>query len=296
MRRLAPGLASLAVLTAIAVTGVAAQQKIARRIPIAPDASIRIQNLPGTTRVIGWDLDTIAVTGSAPAGTTFYMGGAGRVAKLGLESDEKTGFVPGTGLLEVRVPRGARVWVRSAVGSIEVEGLSGEVDVASASGSIRITGSLRLVTAETMEGDLEVSGGSQLVRVRTGNGKIVLFRPTGDLTASTVAGPVQLLDAQPASARIETVSGAVTYDGTLDRRASLEIQTHSGEVDLRLPPSVSAEFDLYSVGGTVLVALSPKGPAPKAAKGKPQFFTAGGGGANVVVRSFKGNIRLQGRD
>ena len=286
----------LTVLTVLTVPTVEAQQKLARRIAIAPDASIRIYNLSGTTRVIGWDRDSIVVTGLAPAGTTFYMGGAGRIAKLGLERDEKAGSLSGMGMLEVRVPRGARVWVKSAEGSIEVDGLSGEADLATVGGGIKVTGTLRLLTAETLEGDIAATGASQLVRVKTGTGKIVLSGSTGDLTASTVAGPVLLLDAHVASARIETVSGAVSYDGTLDHRGSLEIQTHSGEVELRLPPSVSAEFDLHSIDGTIFIALSPKlGTPPRPVK-KPQFFATGGGGAHVVARSFKGNIRLVGRD
>lgn len=288
-------LAVLAVLTLPTVPTVDGQQKLSKRIAIAPDASIRIHNLPGATRVIGWDVDSIAVSGMAPAGTSFYMGGAGRVAKLGLERDEKSGQAE-LGLLEVRVPRGVRVWVKSAEGTIEAEGLTGEADLATVSGSIKVSGALRVLTAETLDGDLEVAGGSQLVRVKTGGGKIVLTRSSGNLTVSTVAGPVYLLDAQPSTARIETVSGAVIYEGLLDRRATLEVQTHSGDVELRLPSSVSAEFDLHSIDGTVQLALSSKVVTGKAIKGRPQFFEAGGGGARVVVRSFKGTIRLLGRD
>jgi len=96
------------------------------------------------------------------------------------------------------------------------------------------------------------------------------------------------------SARIETVSGTVVYQGRLDRRSSLDIQTHSGDVELRLPRDTGAEFDLHSIDGAVQVALSPKGPFPKPVRGKPLFFGSGGGGANVVVRTFKGGIRIVG--
>lgn len=273
-----------------------AQQKIARRIAIDPEASIRIGNLPGNTRLIGWDKDSIAVAGTVPAGASFFFGGAGRGAKMGVERDEKSGTSSGTPMLEVRVPHGARVWVRSSEGWIEVEGMTGEVDLATVSGSIKVTGSLRLLTAETLDGNLEVTGPSQLTRVRTGGGRITLSRVAGDLTVSTVGGAVQLMEAAPGSARIETVSGPVTYEGSLDRRSTLEIQTHSGDVELRLPQTVSGEFDFQSIDGTSQVALSPKAGSPKPSKGKPLFFTAGGGGAHVVVRSFKGNIRLVSRD
>jgi putative adhesin len=270
----------------------AAQQKLDKRIAIAPDAAIRITNLSGSTRVLGWDRDSIAVTGSVPPNTSFYMGGAGRMAKLGLEPDEGAKEMPG-GHLDVRVPRGARVWVKSAGGAIAIQALTGEVELMSVGGSIQVSGSMRLVTAESIDGDIEVIGLMPLVRVRTGGGKILLRQPSGDVTASTVSGPIVVTEAQPRSARLETVSGPVSYSGTLDRRGSLNIQTHNGDVELQLPSTLGAEFDLESTGGLAVVALPAKTDQPR--KGKSLFFANAGGGAQVVVRTFKGQIRIFGQ-
>ena len=269
-----------------------AQQKLDRRIAIAADASIRIYNLAGTTRVTGWERDSIAVTGFAPPGTSFFLGGSGRVAKMGLEPDEKAKQTTG-GNLEVRVPRGARVWVKSAEGSIEVSGMTGEVDLSTVGGGIKVTGTLRLVTAESMEGDLEVSGASPLVRVKTGGGKILLRQAGGDVIASTVSGPIIASEAQMASARLETVSGPVSYSGTLDRRGTLNIQTHSGDIELLLPTTIGAEFDLASTSGLATVALPAKSGKPL--KGRSVFFANAGGGAQIVARSFKGQISVYGQ-
>ena len=294
MRRLATPLAL--VLFGLAAGEGQAQQKLDRRIAIAADASIRIYNLTGTTRVLGWDRDSIAVTGSAPLGTAFFIGGAGRAAKLGLEpQDEKKGAGPsgGGGHLDVRVPRGARVWVKAAGGSIDVQALNGEVDLQSVGGAIRVTGSLRLVTAESIDGDIEVVGVSPLVRVKTGSGRILLRQATGDVTAATVSGPIVATEMTPTGARLETVSGPVSYAGTLDRRGTLNVQTHSGDVELLLPSGLGAEFDLESLGGSVAVELPAKTGKPL--KGKTLFFANAGGGAQIVVRSFKGVVRIFGQ-
>lgn len=214
------------------------------------------------------------------------------MAKLGLEEQEGS-KLPGGGHLDVRVPRGARVWVRSAGGSIDVQALTGEVDLQSVSGAIHVSGSLRLVTAESIEGDIEVVGLSPLVRVKTGSGRILLRQASGDLTASTVSGPIIATEMQPRGARLETVSGPVSYSGTLDRRGTLTIQTHSGDVELQLPTGLGAEFDLESLGGSVGVELPAKTGKPR--KGKTIFFANAGGGAQVVVRSFKGQVRVFGQ-
>ena len=293
MRRL---LAAVSVLTVLTVPTVRleGQQKISRRIAIDPDASIRIGNLASNTRLIGWDKDSIAVTGTIPAGTSFFFGGQGRLAKMGVERDDKTTST-GLGEIEVRVPQGARVWVKSLEGWIDVSGFQGEADLVAVGGSITVNGAMRLLTAETLEGSIDANGASQMVRLKTGGGKVSVSKVTGDLSVSTVGGGVFLLEVEPTTARVETVSGDVVYDGRLNRRATLNVQTHSGNVELRLPRDTGAEFDLHSIDGFVMVGLNPKGPINKPIRGQPQFFGNAGGGAFVVVRSFKGDIRLIGR-
>jgi len=280
------------VLTVLTVGPSLAQQKLDKRIAIGADASIRITNQAGTTRVTGWDRDSIVVTGSAPAGANFFMGGAGRMAKLGLEQYDGGKPVSG-GILDVRVPQRARVWIKSAAGSIEVSAMSGELDLSSVGGSIRVNGSLRLLTAESIEGDIELTGASALVRAKTGGGKLVLRHPGGDLTASTVSGPLTISEAQPASAVLETLSGMVSYSGSIAPHGMLNIQTHSGDVELLLPTDVGAEFDLQSIAGMVGVELPAKTGKPR--KGRSLFFANAGGGAQIVVRSFKGQVRVFGQ-
>ena len=281
------------------VAPLAAQQKIDRRIAIAPDASIRIHNLVGSIRIIGWDRDSIAVTGSVPpGGGSFYMGGAGRGAKLGIErQDEVKEGQPAT--LEVRVPRNARLWVKSASATVEASGLTGEIECSSVDGSIRVEGSLRLVIAESMEGNINVAGATTVARLKGGGGTITLRGARGDVLATTVGGAIVVTDGAITRGHLETVSGTIAYDGTVSPRGTLDVATHSGDVTLRLPPDISAEFDLGSFDGSILYGLSGKGEgkgkgeeAPKPFRGKPISFTTGAGEARVIVRSFKGEIRI----
>lgn len=275
------------------VAPLAAQQKIDRRIAIAPDASIRIWNLVGITRIIGWDRDSIAVTGSVPPGAgSFYMGGSRRGAKLGIErQDEFKEGQPAT--LEIRVPRNARLWIKSASASVEASGLTGELECSSIDGAIRVEGSLRLVVAESMEGNLNVAGAMSVVRLKGGGGTITLRGARGDVLATTVGGAIVATDGAITRAHLETVSGTIAYDGTVSPRGTLDVVTHSGDVTLRLPADISAEFDLGSFDGAILYGLTGKGEvSPKPFKGKPMAFTTGSGEARVIVRSFKGEIRI----
>jgi hypothetical protein len=283
------------------VAPLAAQQKIDRRIAISPDASIRIYNLIGSIRIIGWDRDSIVVTGSVPpGGGSFFMGGAGRGAKLGIErQDEMKEGQPA--VLEVRVPRAARLWVKAGSASVVATGLTGELECSSIDGSIRVEGSLRLVVAESMDGNLNVAGAIDVVRLKGGGGTITLRGARGDVLATTVGGAIVASDGAVTRAHLETVSGTIAYDGTVSPRGTLDVATHSGDVTLRLPPDISAEFDLGSFDGAILYGLSGKSEGkgegkgegtPKMYRGKPLSFTTGAGDARVIVRSFKGEIRI----
>lgn len=273
-----------------------AQQKIDRGIAIAPDASIRITNMAGLTRIIGWDADSIAVTGTVAAGAGFFFGGRGQFSKMGVERRDETLAEPGS-TLEVRVPRGARVSVKSGTANIEVTGIRGELELTSVSGSVRVEGSLKLLIAESMEGNLIASGPMDLVRLKGGAGTITIRGARGDILATTVGGAIVVMDGAVVRAHLETVSGTIAYDGSVDPHGTLESVTHSGDVTLRLPPDISAEFDLESFDGAIVLGLGGKGGSErdKPPKGKPVSFVTGTGGSHVMVRSFKGEIRILNR-
>jgi hypothetical protein len=270
----------------------AAQQKLERRFAVTSDVSVRITNTAGVIRLIGWERDSIVVIGAIAPGASFFGGGKGAFAKLGVERMDES--VPGPGsTLEVRVPHAARVSVRSITANIEASGLTGELQATSVSGSIRAAGGLKLLVAETMDGDLDVGGPIEITRITGGRGTVTLRDVRGDVLANTVAGPITVTGARITRAHLETVSGAISYEGDVDGRGTLEAVTHAGDVTLRLPAAIAAEFELQTFAGRIETTLFPKGNVQHQPRdGSPWTFATGGGGAQVTVRSFKGMIRV----
>jgi hypothetical protein len=264
-----------------------AQERVDRRFAVDPDASIRITVPVGTVRVIGWDRDTVWTTGDIPrGGGRWYGGGSGRAAKLGVDRPENDDGPGAT--LEVRVPTGARIWVKTVSASIEVEAVRGEMDLLSVTGDIRVRGSPQVVTAESLDGAITAEGGSVL-RLRSGGGPIVVRAPGGDITAVSVGGAVDVSADRLVRGRLESVTGAVTFTGNLGSGGRLDAETHGADVLLRLAGPVHAEFLLASVGGTVVNRLDGK---PVVTKGKAASFTVGSGGAQITARTFKGTVTL----
>lgn len=265
----------------------AAQQKLQRAIPIAPDASIRITNTAGVVRITGSDADSIVVTGALPAGASFFLGGKGQYAKLGVERRDES--LPGPGAtLDIRLPRRAKVSIRTVSAGIEVTGLSGELELVTVAGNIRVDGALRLLLAESMEGTFDVRGPIEVSRLKGGSGAMTLAGLRGDVMAGSVGGPITVRDGAVTRAHLETVSGSIEYEGSLAPRGTLESVTHSGDVTLRLPADLGAEFELESIDGSV----DPGGFARRT-KGRSLSFVTRDGGSRVVVRSFKGVVTLR---
>jgi DUF4097 and DUF4098 domain-containing protein YvlB len=223
---------------------------------------------------------------------TFFMGGGRGGVKVGIEATDPTAAAP-EAVLEIRVPRNARVWVKSATAPISIDGVTGEVDVYSVSGAVTVGGSPRLLTAESMDGAVDIAAQAQIMRVKSAGGDITLQRPSGDVTVSSVSGIVRVLDpAGLASARVESISGGVIFRGGLARDGTLDLQTHDGPIEIMLPPSQGAVLDVSTFGGTV------RNLVPGAAismKGKTARHAVGDENARITVRSLKGNVLIRSR-
>ncbi len=283
-------------LLALIVAGpVAAQRKQAKTFLVAPDVAVRIHNLVGVTRVTGWDRDSIAVVAMIPPrGGSFFGGGAGRFAKLGIEGQDPSLTGPGSEL-DVRVPRGARVWVKGGSATVELTGLGGEVEVSSVTGSVRLEGSPRVLTVESIDGDVTIIGAATVVRVRTGAGVVKVAGARGDISVTTVQGPVTIESDQLLSARLESVSGRVEVRAGISLDGLLDVTTHDGDALLLLPASTDARFDLSTVKGTIVTKLAGQ-PSVPAGERSARFAVgkkAGiGRGAGITVRTFSGGIRI----
>jgi hypothetical protein len=281
----------LLLLLLLAPSPLLSQEKVNRRWALDADASIRIHLAAGRLRITGWDRDSLVVVGGIPAGGgRFYGGGSGKGAKLGVEAQDWSGSGPGS-TFDISVPRGARLWVKTASAAVEVSGVVGEVDLTSVNGNLTVTGNPRVLTAETVDGMVTADGPQGVLRLRAGGGSIVVRGGGGDITASTVGGSIDCAADRLERGRLETVTGPILFAGNVAPGAALEAETHSADITLRLVGTVDAELLLASVGGVVYNRLTPKASGPLKS-GKPVSFLLGSGGAQISARSFKGAVTV----
>ncbi|MEO6446655.1 MAG: DUF4097 family beta strand repeat-containing protein [Gemmatimonadaceae bacterium] len=277
-----------------------ALQKVDRRYAIASDASIRFMGSVGTLRVIGWNRDSLAVTGTLPTGARLKVSvgpntsGPARGAKMFIESP--TDEMSAASTLELRVPTGARVWVKSGTANVEAREVTGGLDINVIGGSVRVVASPRELQVEAMDAAVVIEGSPGWTRVKTATGDITLTGSSGDAALTTVSGAVRLGGGSVERARVETVTGAIEFSSEFARGADVTLDTHSGSMDLGFSAKSSFDLNATSITGSVENTFDRTRPTPgREGRGQNVIVSQGWDTARVIARSFKGTIVVRRR-
>jgi len=277
------------------------RQRVERRFAVASDASIRLFGAFSKLRIIGWDRDSLVITGTMGKGWRLEGNaassafGAPRAAKFFVEPPTETADVSGAAL-EVRVPAKARVWAKSGSADIEVTGVTGGLDLNIVGGSITVSSTPRELNIESMDGNVKVLAGAPWMRVKTATGEIDVRGGGEDVGLSSVGGTVRVSGGRYERGKFETVTGDIVYEADLGFKGSIDLTTHSGRVELRVPPQPNLELDATTVTGTIENSVTSRRPLlGREGRGMELAFSTGTGDTRVVVRSFKGNVVLRPR-
>ena len=271
----------------------AAQSKIEKKIPLGMEGALRIVNMVGSVVVHGWNKDTVLVRGVLGPGDKFFGGGGYTGAKMFVESENDRDPKPAR--LEIWVPARARVWIKTATATIDVNDVTGGLDLYVVSGTITVSGSPHELNAEAIDGDIHVTGSPSWLRAKTATGAITFQGASSDVGLSTVSGAIKVDGGIFERAKLETVTGNISFGGKLDRSGAFDFDTHSGNVDNAIPDRTSVTVSAVTIAGTITNNLSKNPPMPgRFGRGAELTMDLSGGGAKVSVRTFKGRVTLRG--
>jgi hypothetical protein len=271
---------------------VAAQKKIERRLPLGMEGAFRVMNMVGSVVVHGWNKDTVLVRAILAPGDQFYMGGGYTGAKMFIESANERDPKPTN--LEIWVPARARLWVKTATATIDVNGVDGSLDLYTVSATIDATGNPHELNAEAIDGDIHINGSPAWARAKSASGSITLRGGCQDLELSTVSGAIKVEGGTFERTKLQTVTGDVVFGGRLERSGALDFDTHSGSIDIAIPDKTNASFSVVTIAGTIKNGVSRTNPVVgRFARGSELTTETGDGGAKVSVRTFKGAVTLR---
>ena len=277
---------------AAALSSAAAQRSqplpVLRARHLAPTADVKVFQVAGSISLVGWDRDSIVVRGRVSRGDQFYLAGGDSSVKFGVEHRSGTGD-PSPCDLVVYLPRRVHIALKTVTANVSASDVSGWFY--SVSGNFHLSGSATSLDAQTMSGNLDVDITSPWVRARTGSGHLLLRGAPQDVDVATVSGRLDFAAAGVLRAQVVSVSGDIYYVGTPARGSIADFSTHSGAVEFQLPPSASGVFTLSSVSGPIENGFRSVRPAGSPTQGLR--ITLGRGDSQVMVRTFKGAIRLK---
>jgi DUF4097 and DUF4098 domain-containing protein YvlB len=180
--------------------------------------------------------------------------------------------------LVVSVPKDVNVIARSGDGSIQIERVSGRLELRTGDGSIRASDVSGELILDTGDGSITVEGARGSLQLDTGDGGVNV---SGRLT----------------SVKLHTGDGSIVYraePGT-EMSDNWEITTGDGGVTLYLPPGFNAELDAHTGDGAIRSDLSISSEVESDRENSRRTLRGrmGSGGKQIRVRTGDGTIRLR---
>jgi hypothetical protein len=306
LRRMRP-LGAAAVLALPIVPGVAAAQsrqatRVDTTVAFDKNGTVDLSLISGEIIVTAWNRAEARVQASIEDdGVIRYEISRGQIM-LRVDSEDgdnrrsrRNGNV-GEARFELMVPVGTRVEASGVSGDVTVRGTRAAVDASSVSGDVEVTDAASRASVNSVSGDVTVRGVAGDARVRSVSGDVTANDVQGDLRAESVSGELLLDNVRSSSVSVKTVSGEIAFSGPLAAGGRYEFNSHSGDIQLRLPEGTNAALSVETYSGELdsdfPVTLQPtsreRGP-----RRRRMEFSLGSGGATIMAQTFSGNITLE---
>ena len=257
--------------------------------------SVDLSIISGRIRVIGWDRSDVKISATIESGYLRFSANSSRVTlSVDDEGDgrRRHGHNIGDARYEVSVPRGAKLILEAVSGDVSAKGSQGEIEASSVSGDVDVTDGVRSVSVESVSGSAHAAQVNGNLRAETVSGDLRVENVTGDVEASTVSGEIRLTGIQSKDVRTESVSGSLTYTGSIEPAGRYGFESHSGTIQLNIPRNAGAHFSVETFSGgvnaDVPITIGPNSRGRN--RDGHMDFTIGDGRASVTAQTFSGEI------
>lgn len=286
-------------------------ERLERTLAVDPSVAVTVCVASGNIVVRGWDKREVRAVSSNAANILLQVSNGNSVAPAATRVevvliDSDTGKQRRAGNncaaysdVELNVPRGAVVELKTTSGDVRVEDVS-EARVQTVSGTTEARRIGKDMEAVSVSGDILLEDSSGAARFRSVSGAIEarnLNASAGDeLDIHSTSGNIRLERIGQARVEAATVSGSISMTGALARGGRYRFRTISGNVDLLLPADASFQFNAHvSRGGDIVFVNLPFNftfdNSPTSARAVNGFF--GTGDASLTLSSFSGTLRLR---
>jgi DUF4097 and DUF4098 domain-containing protein YvlB len=300
------------------------EEKFAKTEAIAGDGKVDIRNVSGDVEVKTWDRDEVKIDGMKTSRASSMEKAKENAAKVKIDVKRANGVlmictiypkpsVKGLSVsvdFKVMIPSQATINARTVSGDVALEKIGGKATAETKSGDVTVLGARNGAKAETVSGDVlvedvengaycktasgnvdakDVSGNADLNCV---SGDVTAENIRGDVEADTVSGSVKLMDISGADVvKGKTMSGNAIYYGEINPTGRYSLEAHSGRVEMAIPSNSAFDLTASTFSGSIKTEFKVM-MSGKLSK-KKISGSVNGGGADVTLKTFSGNVYLK---
>lgn len=200
-----------------------------------------------------------------------------------------------------------RVRVAATSSDIEIDGIHGDCDIENTSGDIRIrdmVGNIDIMSTssnalfdniqgevhlQATSGDTEAHWVVGSISITKTSGNVRISKSSGDIDVNATSGDIDI-DQREGGFTINTSSGNVAVTSELAQGSLYEIETTSGDIELRVPTEVKGDVRLKTASGNIdtNLELQVRSFDRHSLEGRIR-----GGGKEIRLSSASGDITLE---
>lgn len=278
----------------LAATAVVAADKVDETRKVDRDADVKVSNLAGELKVVGWDRDEVHVEGTLdPKAEKLDISGDKHKLTIEVKYPRRNkGDLKGS-FLTVQVPKGCRLEAKGVSTDVSVVDVEGDIEVGTVSGDVDVGGQPRSMSVETVSGDTTIRSTSPHTEVQSVSGDVEIRDVRDDLSVQSVSGDVTVETGALSRLEFNAVSGDLDLKADPRGDARWKIDCHSGEVKLSLPDDLDANVDISTFSGDIDDGFGHDAHrTSKYAPGHELSYTQGGGKASLEISVFSGDVKL----
>jgi hypothetical protein len=286
------------------------EEKFEKTVALAKDGKVVLKNVSGDIEIRGSKENQVRIEAVKVSQASSLDKAKENAAKVTIEVTNEAGVVQvltqfperqggfwGRDSLNVSVnyklsiPEKASVDVKSMSGDVRLEAIGGPAKVNSVSGDAVILGAAG-ADVDLTSGDLTLTNIAGDVYIKSVSGDIEATDIKGSIELSSLSGEIDLKDVSDArSVAAKTISGNITYVGSILAGGNYELKSFSGNVEMKIPAASAFDIEANTRSGVIETDF----PVEVSGKisSKEIHGSVNKGGARIRLTSFSGDIEFR---
>ena len=258
-------------------------------VPATRGTRLVIENRAGEVVVHAWEKDALRVQARHNARVKINVRNNAGTINVDSETNGGVGSID----YDISAPAWIPIKIEGHFNYVGIDGVQGDISIETVRGDV-VLKEVGSAIVKTIEGEIQIDGARGKLTLSSVNDNVTVSGAHGEIVADTTNGDITLTRSEATSAEVTTVNGEVVYEGTLADRGHYSFANHNGDIELTLPETADATFNVRTYNGEFITSLPVKGPDPsQVRKGRRVSYTLGNGSADIELESFGGDIKLR---